>query len=124
MIINIQQEGDDQFSFPSLQLDDNVEWVIRLVNFNAILKKPLKVDSIFTITTNIVRRTTGNPKQILNSIALPRDTIVINYAPTYAAQYKIKFRDLDSSFIKIFVGEQTQANFSDATIQFEISRNF
>ena len=124
MIVNIQQENDGKFVFPSLQLEDNAEWVIRIVNFVAVLRKPLKVDSICTITTNIVRRTTGNPKQILTYLALPEETSVINYVPAHAVQYIIKFHDLESSFIKIFVGEQTQEIFTKAAIQCEITRNF
>ena len=124
MIVNIQQENDGKFVFPSLQLEDNAEWVIRIVNFVAVLRKPLKVDSICTITTNIVRRTTGNPKQILTYLALPEETSVINYVPAHAVQYIIKFHDLESSFIKFFVGEQTQEIFTEAAIQCEITRNF
>ena len=89
MIVNIQQENNERFVFPSLQLEDNAEWVIRIVNFVGVLRKPLKVDSICTITTNIVRRTTGNPKQILTYLALPEETAVINYVPAHALQYII-----------------------------------
>ena len=124
MIVNIQQENNGKFIFPSLQLEDNAEWVIRLVNFVGVFRKPLKIDSICTITTNIVRRTTGNPKQILTYLALPQDTTVVNYVPAHAVQYIIKFHDLESSFIRVFVGEQTQEIFTDAAIQCEITRNF
>ena len=124
MIVNIRQESDGKFLFPSLQLEDNAEWVIRLVNFTAILNKPVKVDSIFQITTNLVRRTTGNPKQILNYVALPLGETVINYSPAYALQYKIRFHELEASFIKVSVRDQSQKIFADAAIQLEILRSY
>ena len=124
MIVNIRQENDGKFLFPSLQLDDNAEWVIRLLNFTAIFNKPVKVDSIYQITTNIVRRTTGNPRQILNFMALPQGTKVINHSPAHALQYKIRFHELEASFIKVAARDQSQEIFADAAIQLEILRHY
>ena len=120
----MQEIKTAEFQFPNIYLDIDKEWKIRLLAFTGILVNPLQVDTMLEISTDVISRTVGNPRQVLGVMTFPAATTVVNYFPANSASYIIRFDEINSSVIKIFSDRKEPEKFRDAFIQLEIISEF
>ena len=127
MILNLYctiTKAENNFYFPDICLDETQEWQLYVQNCSVTLNAALINPIIVELSTNIIRRSDGNSRQILNAFAMPEGTTAYNYTPTIVAPYLTRFHNLESSFIKLDV-EQTESTFKpkSAFIQLEITQS-
>lgn len=123
MIINLDSSNGFLFTPPNITLDDTSQWYIKVNQFCAVFKVPLSKSTLFTLTTNVIARTSGNPKQIIMAFAVESGETIINILPTQFAEYKIRFHDLKTAqfILQKLTGESPEI-VTSAYLQIEITQ--
>ena len=124
MILNIESLDGETFILPNIQLDDSRQWTMKIVNFCALFKVPLSKNTLLLLSTNIISRSAGNPKQILIAFALSAGSTIINISPTQETQYKIRFHDLKTSKFHLYDLDARKLEIFKAHVQLEICESF
>ena len=125
MIINIhstiEENSDGLFYFPKIYLNSDAEWRISVLNFIAIFSKPANVSTILSLSTNLIMRSSGNSRQIMNHLLLPQGSSTINYTSAKPPAYIIRFHELETAVVSLIDTSTGKHLYpKNATIQIEI----
>ena len=85
---------------PQIYLDLDSDHKI-VINDLYIMWKTPPGENLFTLRTNMIGRTPGNPSQDLINFSTGKHQLYVHHQPTQLTSYKLKFLDIESAVFNL-----------------------
>ena len=124
MIINCESKRivneKIMFELPQIYLDLDFQHVITILDFYVKWKNP-PGEKLFTLRTNMIGRSPGNPKQDLIRFSTKNNQLSAHFQPTHLTPYILKFLDIEGAVFHLHsYTSATPENIEFIALQIEI----
>ena len=111
--------------FPNIQLDEDKIWELSVIKFIGVLDRPLKMDGIYRMRTNMIDRDETNSLQEISYHVLEHDSTYIDIQPTRPIRYKLRFHDFSTAELKFQeINLSNNLIFTSVALQLEITDSY
>ena len=88
------------FELPQIYLDLNYDHKMTIIDLY-VKWKIAPGEHLYTLRTNMIGRTPGNPTQDLINFSTGKNQLYIHHQPTQFTSYKLKFLDIESAVFNL-----------------------